>query len=185
MTTTIIFHGTNGHSGENWFPWLKTQLKEKGHDVYVPTLPTPEGQSVDWWLAAVEKQLPEFSPDDDITLIGHSCGATFLLHYLEQMSIKARQSIFVSPVMDIINIEEYDELNSSFIDHDFDWNVIKERAGDVAVLHGDNDPYVPIAQAHSLSANLGVETTVIENGGHLNAESGYTEFPFLLGIINR
>ena len=183
MNNFIIFHGTNGSPEENWFPWLKAELEAKGHRVYVPALPTPEGQTVDEWMSACKTQLPSFSADNDITLIGHSAGATFLLHFLEAMDIKALRSIFISPVMDEINIEEYDVLNHSFIEHDFDWNVIKSRAGEVNVLHGDNDPYVPLEQAHRLSADLGVQTTVIKNGGHLNSESGYTDFPMLLNIF--
>lgn len=180
MKTTIIFHGTMGSPSGNWFAWLKGQLEAKGHKVYIPALPTPEGQSAQGWMDAVKHQLPAFSSNDEITLVGHSAGATFLLHYLEALNIKVRQSIFVSPVMDKIKIEEYDVLNASFIDHDFDWSLIKSHAGDVVVLHGDNDPYVPIEQAHSLSRALGVKTTIIKNGGHLNAESGYTKFPLLL-----
>jgi hypothetical protein len=183
MKTTIIFHGTMGSPSGNWFAWLKEELEANKHKVYVPTLPTPEGQSVKGWMGAVKNQLPIFSSGEDFILVGHSCGATFLLHYLEQMNIKVGQSIFVSPVMDKIEIEEYDALNKTFIDHAFDWRVIKARAGNVSVLHGNNDPYVPIAQAHYLSTHLGVQTTAIENGGHLNSESGYMEFPLLLDII--
>ena len=37
----FIFHGTEGHSQENWFPWLKAKLEEKGCKVFVPQFPTP------------------------------------------------------------------------------------------------------------------------------------------------
>jgi len=136
-------------------------------------------------MSACKEQLPAFSSDDELVFIGHSAGATFLLHYLETMDIKARQSVFVSPVMDKLDIEEYDLLNRSFIDHNFDWDVIGACIGKVSVLHGGNDPYVPLEQAHRLSANLGVQTTIIKDGGHLNAESGYTDFPYLLDIVIR
>ena len=183
MKNTIIFHGTGNNPKGNWFGWLKEQLELRGERVFVPTLPTPEGQTVPEWMSACKNQLPAFSANDEITLIGHSAGATFILHYLEQMDIKAQRSVFVSPVIDDIDHEEINPLLSTFVHHDFDWNLLRERAGEVAVLHGDDDPYVPLEQAHRLSTSLGVQTTVIENGRHLNADSGYTEFPFLLDIV--
>ena len=63
-------HGTMGNPHGNWFPWLKDQLEAKGHEVYVPKLPTPEGQSVKNWCKALDEQAPLF--DEDTILIGHS-----------------------------------------------------------------------------------------------------------------
>ena len=37
----FIFHGTEGHPQENWFPWLKGKLEAKGCKVFVPQFPTP------------------------------------------------------------------------------------------------------------------------------------------------
>ena len=31
MKNALILHGTQGNSGENWFPWLKKKLEEKGY----------------------------------------------------------------------------------------------------------------------------------------------------------
>ncbi len=41
----FIFHGSSGYPEENWFPWLKQKLEDKGLEVFVPKFPTPEGQS--------------------------------------------------------------------------------------------------------------------------------------------
>ena len=40
-TNIFILHGTEGHPGENWFPWLKQELEQKGYNVIVPQFPTP------------------------------------------------------------------------------------------------------------------------------------------------
>jgi len=39
--------------------------------------------------------------------------------------------------------------------------------------------------AECLQDQIGGELIVIPNGGHLNSESGYTEFPLLLNVITR
>ena len=41
MANIFIIHGTEGYPEENWFPWLKKELEQKGHIVFVPQFPTP------------------------------------------------------------------------------------------------------------------------------------------------
>jgi predicted alpha/beta hydrolase family esterase len=82
--------------------------------------------------------------------------------------------------MSKIQIDEYDALNHSFIEHSFNWPVIKENAGMVDIYHGDNDPYVPLSHAQKLSISLGAEYNLVQGGQHLNAEAGYSECHFLM-----
>jgi len=55
MARVFIFHGTGGHPGENWFPWLQDKLKEKGVETIIPQFPTPEGQSLEAWLEVLKE----------------------------------------------------------------------------------------------------------------------------------
>ena len=76
----FIFHGAFGSPNENWFPWLKTEVEKLGIEVFVPTFPTPEGQSLNSWNKAFEpyeKHLSEKS-----ILAGHSLGTAFILNLL-------------------------------------------------------------------------------------------------------
>lgn len=166
----------------NWFPWAKAELESLGHNVYVPKFPTPENQAKENWCAALRNQAPIFGKDT--VLIGHSISGTFLLHILEAVQEPVYQSIFVSPVMDDIGIKEYDILNRTFVHHEFDWNLINKNKGQSTILHGDNDPYVPMSHPEKLSQKISTPITAIENGGHLNTESGYNTFPNLLEILS-
>lgn len=181
MKTVVILHGTKGSPEGNWFPWLKQELEAKGCKVYVPRLPTPEGQSVRNWCKALDEQAPRF--DGDTILIGHSCGAAYLLHILEVLNEPVAQSVFVSGFTEKLGNEEYDLLNATFVEHDFDWKKIKSNAWKITLFHGSDDPYVPLACAEKLAKSLGAALTVIENGGHLNAGSGYSEFPEILEVL--
>lgn len=178
----VILHGTKGSPEGNWFPWLKAKLEENGWEVHVPTLPTPKNQSPKSWLEAVKKEAGDISNVE--ALIGHSLGATFALHLLESRICSAEKTILVSCLIDKIGIPEYDELNAPFIVQPFYWETLKQYAGDISILHGDNDPYVPLEQAQKLGKRLHTEVRLIEDGGHLNAENGYTKFPQLLDILN-
>lgn len=170
-----IFHGTHGTPNGNWFPWLASQLKTKNWVITVPEFPTPKNQSLENWLEIFQETA--FTPD---VVVGHSLGSTFCLRLLERDLIEPDKVVLTGCVIDKIDNEEYDRLNDSFINHPFDWKFIKKKCNDIEVLHGDNDPYVPLAQAECVSKNLDTPLKIIKNGGHLNSECGYTEFPELL-----
>ncbi|MDR0448962.1 MAG: alpha/beta hydrolase [Rickettsiales bacterium] len=173
----VILHGTCGSPDGNWFPWLAARAEADGHRVFIPKLPSPEGQSLENW----KKALPPIGPDT--ILVGHSCGATFLLHILESLDAPAAGSILVSGFVDKLGNEFFDNLNETFTNHKFDWEKIRRNAGQVAIFHGDNDPYVPLAAAQKVADGLGAPLTIVPNGGHLNSESGYTQFTEILEAI--
>lgn len=177
----VILHGTGGSPEGNWFPWLKQEMETAGHNVYVPRLPTPENQSVENWCKALDEQAPRFG--ENTILIGHSCGATYLLHILEVLKQPVAKSILVSGFLDELGNEYFDTLNQTFINHEFDWEKIKRNAGELTLFHGNNDPYIPMNAAEKLSERLNTPLTIIHNGGHLNAAFGYTKFPEILQVI--
>jgi predicted alpha/beta hydrolase family esterase len=180
--TVIILHGTKGSPHINWFPWLRQQLQARGETVHVPHLPTPDSQTPAAWHTALAAQCPPI--DSSTTLVGHSLGANFILHILERLIAPVAQSIFVAPVIDDIAFEEYSHLNEPFTHHLYDWPRIRTNAGVPIILHGTDDPYVPPAQATRLQYEIGGLLNLIPNGGHLNGEAGYTEFPLLLRLFD-
>jgi predicted alpha/beta hydrolase family esterase len=113
----FIIHGTGGSPKGNWFPWLKQNLEEKGHNVSVPSFPTPENQSVDSWLEVFKEHLNEM--DNNTILIGHSLGPAFILSILEKINVKVKGVITVAGFLGLIGNEEFDNLNQSFTTKQF------------------------------------------------------------------
>jgi predicted alpha/beta hydrolase family esterase len=179
----LILHGTYGSPTENWFPWLRAELEKRGYEVAVPELPTPENQSVDSWLGALRGQV-KWGLDKDTVLVGHSCGATFILSgILSKAESPVGATFLVSPFIHDLGDERFDKLNYTFTHQQFDWNKIKQNAGKVTILYGDNDPYVPASEPREIADHLGVEPIIVSDGGHLNTEAGYNNFPKLLEEI--
>lgn len=181
MPTAFIFHGTGSKPTENWFPWLAQALEADGYTVIVPQFPTPENQSAQTWLATMEIYQNDIGADT--IFIGHSIGATFALHLLEHYSIKAR--FFVAGFIDSLNNPQFDPLIKTFVEYNFDWATIRSHSKSFSVFHSDNDPYVPIELAEHLATKLQTDLTLIPQGGHLNATTGYREFPLLLERIQQ
>ncbi|MFA5793104.1 MAG: alpha/beta fold hydrolase [Candidatus Gracilibacteria bacterium] len=177
MSNIFIFHGTGGHPQENWFPWLKAELVAKGHNVYIPKFPTPEGQSLEAWLDVLKPY--EDKINEDSILIGHSLGGLFLLRVLERLQTKVKTTVFVGAPIGVKPIKFY-ESDEKFSGFDFDWDAIRTKATHFIVFHSDNDPYVSLANGELLAKELGTNLTFIPNAGHFNSASGYIKFEELL-----
>jgi predicted alpha/beta hydrolase family esterase/8-oxo-dGTP pyrophosphatase MutT (NUDIX family) len=178
MKTALIIHGAYGNPDENWFPWLKKELESLDYNVLVPNFPTPENQSLNAWMEVVEPYLSKL--DKESVLVGHSIGAVFLLSILEKLEHPAATALFVSGFLHDLGDKNFDTINNSFYNKELDWEKIRNTARYIAVLHGDNDPYVPKSEAHNLAEKLDVQAAIIPEGGHLNADAGYVAFPELL-----
>lgn len=181
MKTALLIHGAYGNPKENWMPWLKEELEQFDYEVIAPTFPTPENQNLGSWLDVLKPRLAKL--DNESVLVGHSIGAVFMLSILEKLKSPIYTAVFVSGFLHDLGNNDFDKINNSFYDKDFDWQLIKGNARSIVVFHGDDDPYVPLKEAKYLAENLGTKIKVIKNGGHLNESAGFTEFPELLKVI--
>lgn len=177
--TIFIFHGTEGYPEENWFPWLKARLEEKGQRVFVPQFPSPPDvpAKISEWFNAL-KACEQFI-DQNTILIGHSLGGVFALRILEKLDHPVYASIFVGTPIGIQPIANYDRDNS-FSGFNFDWKRVVENAGQTIVFQSDNDPYVGLENGKQLAQNIKTDLTFIPGAGHFNQKAGYTRFNQLL-----
>jgi len=177
----FIIHGAYGHPDDNWFPWLKQKLEELGHEVHIPKFPTPENQTLENWMKVFQPYMDKI--DEETVFIGHSLGPAFILNILEKVDVKVKACFFVAGFTGFIENEQFDSINKSFVDREFEWDRIHENCEQFYVINSDNDPYVPIIKGKEIAAKFGTEVITIESAGHFNTESGYTEFPWLLESV--
>lgn len=179
MRNVLIFHGTEGYPEENWFPWLKEELENRGHKVHVPHFPSPPvvPASLEEWLKVLE-DYQQFI-DEESVIVGHSLGGVFTLKILEDLPHKVHTAVFTGTPVGVRPILNYDR-DSAFNSFDFDWDSIKTKADNFIVFQSDDDPYVSLGNGEELAKQLGVELSFIPNAGHFNAKAGYTKFNDLL-----
>lgn len=174
-TNIFIFHGTEGHPKENWFPWLKAELEAKDYNVIVPQFPSPPvvaAKITEWF--DVLKDYEQYINEDTV-IVGHSLGGVFTLRVLEKLDHPIKAAFFVGAPIGVRPILNYDRDNS-FSGFEFDWEAIKGHAKDFVVYQSDDDPYVGLDNGKELAKHLGVELSFIPNAGHFNLKAGYTEF---------
>ena len=187
MSKIFIIHGTGGNPKGNWFPWLKKELEKQSHTVFVPKFTTPEGQTIEKWMSEFKESTYYELLDEDSIIIGHSLGPAFILSVLEKLAIPKpiKATFLVAGFISPLGNEYFDKLNNSFINKKFNWAKIKKNCKKFYVINSDNDPYVPLSRGKELAEELNTELITLRGAGHINEESGYKKFEFLLEMINK
>lgn len=177
MISVFIVHGAYGSPQENWIAWLMSQLDAKDVEAIAPTFPTPEGQTYAAWKTVFDAHASVIN--STTVLVGHSLGVAFLLRALEDIEFPVRSTFLVSGFYQPLNNPDFDTINHTFTDHEFNWSKIRKNSGTFTVFHGDDDPYVPRAQGMDIADRLFADYVELPAAGHCNTEAGYTEFPEL------
>lgn len=179
-TNYIILHGSFGSKDGNWFPWLKQELEKKNYEVTVPQMPVGVGiQNYDNWALEFNK----LKINEETIIIAHSIGPIFVCKYLINNKIKVKKLVFVCGFNNYLGIDsDFDAVNESmFIDN---LEEIKKYCDEIICYYSDNDPYVSFDVEKSFADSISTKQYVIENGGHINEESGYTKFEEILEVLN-
>ena len=181
----FLVHGTMGKPFENWFPWLESKLAEKNICCNIPTFPTPEHQSYTDWEKLMDYYCDLGVVNEETVLIGHSCGAVFLVHYLLEHQIHVKGLICVSGYNNFISgFEMMDKLNERFYMNAESIDMLP-YADTVISFYGDNDPNIPLECLNDFAISIGGEGNCVPNAGHFNTSAGYSTFPSVLDAVNR
>ncbi len=175
----LILHGSFGSNEGNWFPWLKEQLEKNNKKVLIPQMPVGVGnQNFENW----SNILNQLDINENTVIIAHSIAPIFVCKYLITNQIKVKKLIFVCGFNNYSGIDsDFDAVNEPMFIDNFD--DVKKYCKDIVCYYSDNDPYVKYDVEKAFADKLTDKQYVIKNGGHINAETGYTKFEEILKEI--
>ena len=179
MENYIIIHGSFGSKDGNWFPWLKGKLEKLSKDVDVPQMPIGVGnQNYENWSNVLDK----LTINENTIIIAHSIAPIFVCKYLIINKIKVKKLVFVCGFNNYLGInKDFDAVNSPmFMDN---YVEVKKYCDNIICIYSDNDPYVNFEVEKQFADTIANKQYIIKNGGHINAESGYTTFEQILDIL--
>lgn len=179
----LLVHGSFGSPFSNWLPWLRSQIEEKDEIVYTPDFPTGVGyQSYEIWSRILKCYVEDGIINENTVVFAHSIAPAFICKFLVDHQIKVKRCVFVCGFNNYFGInEEYDTVNRSmYFDNLSD---VKNCCNDIVCFYSDNDPYVKYEAEKEFADAITENQIMISGGGHLNSESGYTEFPELLKYL--
>lgn len=179
MYDYVIIHGSYGSPFENWFPWLFNSLESKDKKILAPQFPTINQCYKNWEM--VLNTYDQFI-GEKTSFIAHSLGPAFVLDYLLKNKKHIRNLYFAAPFYGLINIKEFDDVNKSFFIYS-DLSGAKAYFKNAWCFFSDNDPYVPIFMSKEITDKISANPIIVPNGGHLNSSAGFSEFDYLLKVI--
>jgi len=186
MKTAIILHGmpskeeylnpeSSSQSNKHWIPWIQKELILNGVLAQAIELPEPYTPIYEQWSQVFE----QFDIDEETILIGHSCGAGFLVRWLSENNAKVGKVALVAPWLDPAH-----ELSTGFFDFNIDTRLVtKTKSVDTFFSTDDDDIILKSVEQIRLEVN-GVGIHEFSNRGHFTFGDMKTEeFPELRDII--
>lgn len=180
----VIIHGSPDTkrdykiSSRHWFPWLKTELENKGAQVFTPEMPNSEKPDYEEWKKTLESLPMEI--DDQTILVGHSAGGAFLVRYLNEKQLAIKQLVLVSASSTIQGETSRLHQLSNF---EVDSSIQKLKIPTVVITSKD-EPEYRHKNAEEYAKIFRTNVTYFENYGHfIQQDMGKTEFPELLDLL--
>ncbi len=186
MRNAIIIHGMPSKeeyydparpasSNCHWIPWFQKQLLLKDILTQTPEMPVPYDPEYQSWKEMFER----FPLDEDTILVGHSCGAGFIVRYLSENDVKVGTVVLVAPWLDLEK-----SLDTGMFDFELDPDFAERTAG--VTIFASTDDMESVQETVALLAKKarGVTVTEFKDYGHFcYSDMGTDAFPELLDAV--
>lgn len=170
MKPRIVFlHGNQAtHWSFAWTPWLKQQLESNGYTTFFETFPDSVIARSTYWLPFLREHVR--AGENDV-LVGWSSGAVAAMRYAETNNIKG--SVLIAPCTS--DLEDELEKQSGYFDTPWNWSAIRANQGHIALVHSDNDPYIPQEQFATVLAETGAQDILVPGAKHFIEQDTFPE----------
>ncbi len=170
----LILHGLNGSSYPHWQAQLAMDLIKDDFVVSFPCLPNKNNPNLDEWKKFLKEEINHFKPD---IIVCHSLANILWFHICDELDIKLDKLMLVAPVRN-----ETIEDAKSF----FPYPMPKDlKAKEIIMAASTNDLYMSLEEAIKLQSKLNIGMKIMENAGHINADSGFGKLDCALDWIKR
>ncbi len=162
----LVLHGWGGSNYPHWQAWVAGELIKKNYTISFPEIHDKNFPNLDEWLEFLKKEFEHFHPD---IVICHSLANILWFHFVEKYNIlPVEKLMLVAPVSKNCEIKELETF--------FPYPVPKDlKAKEIIMVSSTNDPYISVEEAIELGSELNIGLKILEDAGHINADSGYGE----------
>lgn len=172
----VFVHGNQStHWSFAWAPWLKAELEKLGFETFFETMPDSIIARSEYWLPFLKEHVKVGEND---VIIGWSSGAVAAMRYAEDNKILG--SVLVSPCY--TDLGDDMERQSGYYGKQWQWNAIKSNQDKIALIWGDDDPYISQSEFDFIAKQLEPALIKVAGGKHFIEQN---QFPELLQYIKQ
>ncbi len=184
ISNVVLVHGCGDnqkdleYSKRQWQPWIKQKIESKNIKVNFPTMPNSLTPVYEDYKMEFEK----IDINENSILIGHSCGANFLVRWLSETNTKIKKLIMVAPWNEP---NHENKVKAEFYNiSDVNYSFVKNIQDGVVIFTSDNEEVVGKNTAKLWTEKLNAKLIELKkHGNYTESGMGTTEFPELLDEI--
>ncbi len=176
MNRVLILHGWGGSDAPHWQAELASEIAKNYGTVSFPLLDNCHFPSKNRWMKQVRQMLKEFKPT---TVVCHSLANNLWMWLCQAEDMTEIERLFmVSPP----SLETKEKNIKTFFPCPLPQDIYAKK---VHMIVSDDDPWVQMDESKKLSKHFGATLTVLNNAGHINADSGYGKWEWIEKLIMR
>ena len=152
----VFLHAYKASSKDDFWPWLKNQIEQRGGRVFAPDLPNPSEPDIEEQVKFV---MEKHDFNSKTIVVTHSLGGVLAMKLLPKLNQKIHKLIMVAPPLrtEFLDGKKRPPLEKA-TDWVFDFENIRKNADSIVVLRDTKDHIVPPNHpqeiAEKLSASL-------------------------------
>ncbi len=156
------------HTEKYWMDWMDWSLQDS-HNCMRLKMPGSDNANYGVWKIIFEKYLAK-SGSQNLSIVAHSLGTTFILKYLLENELKINKLHIVAPfVSDAFQPEEFYESTGSFEFNYKDINQIESKCNQICIWYSEDDEICTSDHAQYLHREFtNSELYELRDCGHFN-----------------
>jgi len=167
----LLLHGWGGSDFPHWQSWLAGEIAKDYGCVNFVRFSNVDIPKLDIWMKELLNSLEDFRPD---IVICHSLANTLWFHACNTQKMPQVKKLYlVAPPSLTCKVKELAE----FFPVQIPQRLYTKEA---LLITSTNDPYLHVDEAKELQQSLHVKMKILENAGHINTQSGYGEWSWML-----
>ncbi|MDB2562291.1 alpha/beta hydrolase [Sulfurimonas sp.] len=170
----LLLHGWGGSDSPHWQSWLASELAKDYGTVSFLQFSNFDFPDLQTWKNELKNELESFQPD---IVVCHSLANTLWFHLIGEIQ-EVQKLYLVAPPSFTCKVEEIKEF--------FPLSLPQiTSAKESLLIASTNDPYMTLNEAKKLQKSLNIPMKVLEDAGHINTDSGYGEWSWILEEIKK
>ena len=173
LNKVLILHGWGGSDFPHWQSELASEIAKNYGTVSFPLLENCHFPSKNRWIKQVKKLLEKFKPH---TVVCHSLSNTLWFWLCKENIVEVEKLFMVSPP----SLTTTEQSIKTFFPCEIPQNIC---AKEVHLIVSDNDPWIQLEEAESMAKSINASYQVINNAGHINADSNYGKWELIEDLV--